>query len=118
MPLYHNSKCKCGPDVNSPVLPIMEMTSVTKLPRRVFTFSKKNLHQAIKYNDTGHQIHVSVNFADYVDVGMAGKRGGRSDLTTKFKSWLVDNISSDLPKNALISFIGTGPLTDDTIYIT
>lgn len=94
---------------------IIEMTSVTKLPRRAFTFSKKNMIDAIRYNDTGNEIHVSINFADYVDYEMAGKRGPLSEMSNKLRSWIVDNVSSELPKNAKLSFIGTGPLSDDTI---
>lgn len=54
---------------------IIELTSVTKLPRRAFTFSKKNLVQAAKYNDAGHGVFISVNFANYVDYEMTGRKG-------------------------------------------
>jgi len=94
---------------------IIEMTSVTKLPRRAFTFSKKNLVDAIRHNDTGNDIHISVNFADYIDYNIKGKRGPMSEISNKLRSWIVDNITSELPRNTKLSFVGTGPLSDDTI---
>jgi hypothetical protein len=103
--------------------PIIEMTSVTKLPRRVFTFSKKNLIQAIKYNHTGKRVFVSVNFANYVDHSMSGNRGiitpthqSGDFITDKFKNWLDENLKPVLEGTpAVLKFIGTGPLTDDMI---
>ncbi len=100
--------------------PLHEFTSVTKLPRRVFTFSKTNLEQAIAHNDTGHEIFLSVGFFDYVDNQMAGVRGmaaGINDhlLTAKTRSWLLDNMRPHLDR---VRFIGTGPLTDDKILYT
>jgi|GEM_PF-3755007 len=104
--------------------PIMEMTSVTKLPRRVFTFSQENIKQAIKHNDTGHNTYLSVNFANYVDYGITGKRGiveppslVGDNLTSKFKMWAQQNISPLLKDNVKLRFIGTGPLTDDMIVV-
>lgn len=43
------------------------ITTLTKLERRVFTFSKQNLRESIRFNDTGDDIYVSVNFMNYVD---------------------------------------------------
>lgn len=107
---------------------IMEMTSVTKLPRRVFTFSKKNLEEAIRHNRTNGNIFISLNFVNYVDYAMNGKRADDVKLSTigcdnssgkdvivtdKLYQWLVENIPHDLFHN--LRFIGTGPLTDDKI---
>lgn len=97
---------------------IMEMTSVTKLPRRVFTFSRGNLDQAIRFNDSGGKVYISVNFANYVDYQMAGKRQ-YSGISEKFAEWLEENISPVCANNdnAEVRFIGTGALTDDTIIL-
>lgn len=103
---------------------IIEMTSVTKLPRRVFTFSRKNLREAIEYNNTGSVPIISINFIDYVDYNLKSKRGvwnGEDKLygakTDKLKSWLKANIYSELEHmvSGRLAFLGTGPLTEDTI---
>ena len=98
--------------------PIMEITSVTKLPRRAFTFSHQNLEEAIRYNKTHGNTYVSVNFADYVDHSVSGQRGGSP--TSKLTEWLMMNITPVISRQASraeLSFIGTGPLTDDTITL-
>lgn len=93
--------------------PIFEITSVTKLPRRVFTFSHKNLEESIRYNDTGYPIHLSLNFADYVDFEMSKVRS-QEYITSKFQEWVADNFAEYSDK---LMFIGTGPNTEDTILI-
>jgi len=60
--------------------PIMEITSVTKLPRRVATWSKICLQEAIKYNRTAGKTFISINFMNYVDATITGKRGGAETL--------------------------------------
>lgn len=105
--------------------PIMEMTSVTKLPRRVFTFSQKNLTQAIRYNKTFGNTYISINFANYVDYEMSGRRGTKSfptvvgdDMTTKFADWLDINVRPIAnATGSIIRYIGTGPLTNDMIVL-
>lgn len=100
--------------------PIMEMTSVTKLPRRVFTYSRQNMHEAIRHNATGSQVWLSVNFMNYVDAGITGKRGSigsilHSDLISpKAREWLFNNLH---PYGHMLRFIGTGARTDDKIDI-
>lgn len=98
---------------------IMEMTSVTKLPRRVFSFSQNNLRQAIKYNKTGHNCYLSVNFMNYVDYNLTEKRNV-CDVTYKAKSWLEDNILPVQKENpsSVVAFLGTGARTDDMIQTT
>jgi len=95
---------------------IVELTSVTKMPRRVFTFSRDNLLEAVRYNDTGSDIHVSINFANYVDASMNAVRGPLGSMTESFKLWLNENVSSILPANAKVSFLGTGAKTDDMLF--
>ena len=100
--------------------PIMEMTSVTKLPRRVFTFSQENLKQAIRYNDAGRAVYLSVNFVNYVDHEMTNVRGGKEKITSKCTDWLKENIKPccDASRSAELMFLGTGPLTDDMVVLT
>jgi adenylosuccinate synthase len=100
---------------------IMEITSVTKLPRRVFTFSKQNLREAIRHNNTGRQTYISLNFINYADHAMTGRRGTvescYSDpdglITQKARQWIEENIQ--VWPHAKLKFLGTGPLTDDMI---
>jgi len=100
---------------------IIELTSVTKLPRRIFTFSRKNIEQAIRYNKTSGRTFISVNFANYVDYDMSNKKGvleyplaAGDIMTSKFNQWLSDNIPSSAGD---VRFVGTGPETDDMITL-
>jgi hypothetical protein len=99
--------------------PIIELTSVTKLPRRVFTFSQDNIVQAIKYNRTHGKTYISVNFANYVDYVMTCRKGviewpaiSGDIITPKFIKWLDENLPTSVGD---VRFIGTGPDTDDII---
>jgi adenylosuccinate synthase len=101
--------------------PIMEITSVTKLPRRVFTFSRKNLEQAIQYNRTGHKVMLSLNFANYVDHQMTGRSGHHDwtqspgSMTTAFAAWADKHFGA---RQDEIAFVGTGPGLDEQIIAT
>lgn len=90
--------------------PIFEITSVTKLPRRVATFSLSNVAEAIIHNDTGNKIHLSINFANYVDAEMTGA----TELTPKFTAWMNENMKELIP---LVRFVGTGAQTDETVFL-
>jgi len=99
---------------------IMEITSVTKLPRRVATFSRIGLDDSIKFNRTGSNIYLSFNFANYVDGDMSGVRGvGKEFVTDKMKSWLEENVYpiANKYKDVSVAFIGTGAKTDDMVMI-
>jgi len=108
-------------------VPIMEMTSVTKLPRRVFTFSRKNLKQSIQHNETNGRTFVSLNFANYLDYSISGMRAlipNLSEITnlssnsiepSKLINWIDENCGIDICD---LRFIGTGALTDDFIQIS
>jgi hypothetical protein len=92
--------------------PIFEVTSVTKLPRRCFTFSKQCLDEAITYNKTGHGTFVTVNFLNYVDHQMSGRRGGIDQLTERARRWLDENISDVCQRTgAQLALLGTGAET-------
>lgn len=97
--------------------PLMEITSVTKLPRRIATHSKKGLRQAITYNDAGHGVFLSINFVNYVDYEMSGKRD-ENDTTDKLRQWMNNNLW-DVCENTgtIILCLGTGALTDDMIQL-
>lgn len=99
--------------------PIIEMTSVTKLPRRVFTFSKKNLYQAIRYNNCGRSVYLFVNYINYIDHIVAGESGSSDIITDKIEKWLNENIKPvcDQFNNVELKYLGTGPKVDDVIDI-
>jgi len=71
---------------------ITEYTSLTKLPRRVYSFSRQNLLEALRFNNTGHEMFISVNFLNYVDAAVEGARDTGAVLTPKVKAWLKDNV--------------------------
>jgi adenylosuccinate synthase len=104
--------------------PIREVTTLTKLPRRVFSFSRKNLIDAIKANDTGHNIFISVNFVNYIDASVAGIRTP-DKLSQQTSGWLGENVVSPIMNrlNASTStrvaalVLGTGKLTDDRVVV-
>lgn len=90
-------------------IPLMELTSVTKLPRRVATFSKLNLLEAIE-NSVGrdkYMLYLSLNFANYVDSTLTGATSVE-DLasSTKFIDWVRENLG-DLSN--FLQWVGTGP---------
>ncbi len=102
-------------DSHSPT-PIMEITSVTKLPRRVFTFSRQNLRDAIRYNRTGHKMYASLNFANYVDAELAGTRFSvGKEFYGPMRDWLDCNWPRDTGLD--LKFLGTGARTDDFVFI-
>lgn len=92
--------------------PIMEITSKTKLPRRVATFSFENLNDAARYNITGHGLFISLNFADYVDYEMFGVNAC-DKITDVFNDWLVNNLGPQYLDHLIL--IGTGPRMGDMI---
>lgn len=96
---------------------IFEITSVTKLPRRVSTFSAQNLVEAINYNDTGNKVYVTINFMNYVDGDVANLAGGEEALTEKCKTWISANVTPHLPPNAKLLMVGTGAMTHQVILM-
>jgi adenylosuccinate synthase len=106
---------KITADSGSPK-PIMEMTSVTKLPRRVFTFSRKNVDQSILHNRTGGQIFLAINFVNYLDHKLSGRRCMMSELeqNDKLSNWMQEN---RLYLDNTPTLLGTGAKTDDYILL-
>lgn len=97
---------------------IIELSSLTKLPRRVYTFSKQNVKEAIRFNKTSGKVYVSVNFINYVDGTLSGVRGGLSQLTDRGMAWIRDNVIGPCAEaGADLKFLGTGARTDDMLVI-
>lgn len=93
--------------------PLLEITSVTRLPRRVFSFSRKNVDHAVRQNRTAGQTYLSLNFANYVDDLLTGQRGRKlsGDVgNAKLDRWLRENLGDHRSR---LKFIGTGARTDD-----
>lgn len=105
---------------------IMEITSVTKLPRRVATFSKMNAEEVLKLNYFGDHVkyYASINFVNYLDYGLTGLRSSvhsdideelRRKLTT-FTDWYFENLPGCYDDLVSSIMLGTGPKTDDVIF--
>lgn len=92
---------------------LTELTSKTKLPRRVATFSVQNLHEAVRLNDTGQGVYLALSFADYVDNHMAGKQDA-AFITKKLDMWITEHFQELRSK---LRFLSTGPLNRDMVYL-
>lgn len=78
----------------------VEHTTVTKLPRRVFTFSNTQVEQAIMANGC---TDLFVNFVNYLP-------------TVKLQRQFVESIEKlAKPHNCIVSLTGHGPNTDDIV---
>lgn len=103
---------------------ILEQTSLTKLPRRVFTFSKINLLESLIHNNTGDDVYISINFMNYVDSSIEGKRSPEI-MTNKVVNWLNSYVftpeltSATKKYNIKLKglFISTGKIIDDSIFV-
>lgn len=95
------------------------LTTLTKLPRRVFTFSKENLRDAIVYNQTPNKIFLSLNFINWIDGSMESETD-RSHVTDKVWDWINEFIKPITQKhqNVVLKWLGTGRYTEDTITIS
>lgn len=76
----------------------VELTTVTKLPRRIFTFSGKQIEEAIRHNGV---YEVFLNFVNYV----------RTEVE------LIDIVQRIERKDTQVRWIGTGPTYQDVHYI-
>lgn len=108
-------------EISGSKTPIMEITSVTKLPRRIFTFSRQNLEQSIRHNRTGGRMILSINFMNYTDADLFGKPAKLTStaalrvMSTAANDWLKANFGEHRDG---VNIIGTGPDTDHKILIT
>ena len=80
----------------------------------MFTFSPKNLEEAILYNNTGHKTFISITFANYVDIDMKDQN---EVITNKFMKWMNKFVMPSIEQNNQISLlcVSTGPQTDATV---
>lgn len=94
----------------------IKLTSLTKLPRRVFTFSRKNLHDAILHNQVPGRIFLSLRFCDWVDGRILESDG---EITPKLKVWIDTNIAPIVNKfdNVKLKYLGLSQYTEDVITI-
>lgn len=88
---------------------LTSLTSVTKLPRRVATFSTENLLEAMRYNDTGDDVWLALNFIDHIDSSCSGARSS-GELSPKVYNWFAKH--GIKPK-----FLGTSAMTEDTVIL-
>jgi len=85
-------------------------TSLTLMPRRVATFSKELLVDAIRYNrpSKDSEIFLSLNFCNWLDKEIEGKTK-LTDTTHKVIEWLESNFDViDEFDNVSLSILGTG----------
>ena len=92
------------------------LTSLTKLPRRVFTFSKTNLIDAIRFNQTVNNVYLSLNFVNWVD----GEMEGKADFVSpKVQDFINENLAGIISRftNVKLRYLGTGKYTEDTVVL-
>lgn len=92
---------------------LTELTSKTKLPRRVATFSVQNLHEAVRLNRTNSPFHLALSFADYVDWKMCGASGPEG-ITKKLDMWITEHFQDLRPR---LRYISTGRWNHDMIHL-
>jgi adenylosuccinate synthase len=87
-----------------------ELTTVTKRLRRVFTFSKQQLEEAVAVNGA---TKLALNFANYLDWSCFGKNS-YDDLPVKVTDFIrqVEDIAQ-IP----VTIVGTGPQNDHVCFI-
>jgi hypothetical protein len=96
---------------------ISERSSLTKLERRVYTFSKKNLQDACRFNRTSGNTWVCVNFINYIDASIEGARGDYVLASDKIREWVNENVQFENETTEMLKFLGTGAETDDMIVL-
>lgn len=88
-----------------------EKTTVTKRERRVFTFSKRQLREAVMVNGA---TKLALNFANYIDWSCYGS-SSKDKLTPK----ILDFIKSIEDEVGIpVSLVGTGPQYDHVIDLS
>ncbi len=91
-------------------------TTLTKLPRRIATHSKINLDEAIKYNQTIHNVYIVYNFSQWVDGDMEAKT---DSITKRMRQWMEKNVVDVIKKydNVFLFALGTSENTDHYVLI-
>jgi hypothetical protein len=95
-------------------------TTLTKLPRRVATFSKIALEESIIYNmpPAPYKMFIGLNFVDWVDKGLAGATDAELVKEDSLvANWIGENMSGvvDSHERVTLAFLGTGQETDALI---
>ncbi len=101
-------------------LELFECTTLTKLPRRIAEFSVLNMLDAIRHNDTGHKIFLSLNFVNYVDkelYGLTNEDYPKFAESERMKEWMekfsiIEHCNSF---GARMSLFGTGESNEHII---
>lgn len=89
-------------------------TTLTKLPRRVATFSTIGLAEAIRFNETG-KTYLTVNFANFIDGSLQDARDHSLLVgSDSFCKW-IDTHLEPAGAKPLLFLVGTGMETDSTI---
>jgi len=88
-----------------------ELTTVTKRLRRVFTFSEKQLREAVAINGA---TKIALNFANYIDWACYGTSEYR-ELPTKVVDFItrIEDIAG-IP----VTVVGTGPHNDHVCFLS
>lgn len=96
----------------------VKLTSLTKLMRRVFTFSQKNLEDAIIYNQTPHSVFLSLNFVNWIDGSTEGV-ANIEQITEYVWDWVTENVEPVTRKfeNVRLKYLGTGRYTEETVEL-
>ena len=90
---------------------LAEITTTTKLPRRVFEFSPRRMKRFIQICGP---THMCLQFANYIDHKAFGVRVWE-DLPAGVQNWVTD---FEATFGVSITYIGTGPDHDDMIDVS
>lgn len=93
-PCYDDQEETSFEAINQPV----ELTTVTQLPRRIFTYSKKQVNEAVNYNGITEMF---LNFANYMD---------SYGVTS-----IIDSIEEET--DATVKWVGYGPAHQDVVDV-
>lgn len=96
---------------------VMECTTLTKLPRRIFTPSKMNIRDSILFNQTPNKIYISLNFVNYVAGEMYRRTDHIDGRVQQFIAEYFDPIIKEF-RNVELKYLGTSEHTEDTIIIS
>lgn len=111
-------------DANIQISQFVIQTTLTKLPRRIFSFSTTNLSEGVMYNNTGHENWIVMNFANFVD-GKLDKEKGQffSNHSVKMNAWINKYVVPALKEleekgiKAKLILLGTSEQTDDMLTV-